>query len=232
MNELKSRFQNFLNVGPFPLTCPPRFSAADEYGCLEWLDKHQAASVAYISFGSMMTPPPHELAALAEALEATGFPFLWSFRGHAKENLPKGFLEWTSKNGKLVPWAPQMLVLRHRSVGVFVTHCGWNSVLETIVAGVPMICRPIIGDQKLNAKIVVVEWGMGVEIEGEVFTKDAVVKALVLTLSSEQGKRMRGKAEALRELAMKAVVVPNGSSNENFTTLVQIVAKSTISHIA
>jgi UDP:flavonoid glycosyltransferase YjiC (YdhE family) len=188
--------------------------------------------VAYISFGSMMTPPPHELAALAEALEATGFPFLWSFRGHAKENLPKGFLEWTSKNGKLVPWAPQMLVLRHRSVGVFVTHCGWNSVLETIVAGVPMICRPIIGDQKLNAKIVVVEWGMGVEIEGEVFTKDAVVKALVLTLSSEQGKRMRGKAEALRELAMKAVVVPNGSSNENFTTLVQIVAKSTISHIA
>jgi len=73
---------------------------------------------------------------------------------------------------------------------------------------------------------------MGVEIEGEVFTKDAVVKALVLTLSSEQGKRMRGKAEALRELAMKAVVVPNGSSNENFTTLVQIVAKSTISHIA
>ncbi|XP_059461979.1 flavonoid 3-O-glucosyltransferase-like [Corylus avellana] len=224
VTELKSKFLKFLNVGPFPLTSPPQFNAADEHGCLKWLDKHQAASVAYISFGSMMTPPPQELAALADALHATGFPFLWSFKDLAKENLPNGFQERTSKNGKLVPWAPQLLVLRHRSVGVFVTHCGWNSILETIIAGVPMICRPFFGDQKLNSKIIELVWGIGVGIEGGVFTKEGVVKALELTLSSEQGKKMRGKVETLKEPAMKAVL-PNGSSNENFKTLIQIVTK-------
>lgn len=224
MNELKLKFLKFLNVGPFPLTSPPQFNVADEHGCLKWLDKHRAASVAYISFGSMMTPPPQELAALVDALEATGFPFLWSFRDYAEENLSNGFQERTSKNGKLVPWAPQLLVLRHRSVGVFVTHCGWNSILETIIAGVPMICRPFFGDQKLNSKVIELVWGIGVGIEGGVFTKEGVLKALELTLSSEQGKKMRGKVEALKEPAMKAVL-PNGSSNENFKTLIQIVTK-------
>jgi hypothetical protein len=220
VNQLKSRFHKFLNVGPFPLTWPPPFNS-DEHNCLEWLDQQSAGSVAYISFGSVITPPPHELAALAEALEASGFPFLWSFRGN-EENFPKGFIERTSKNGKVVQWAPQMQVLKHRAVGVFVTHCGWNSVLESIIAGVPMICRPFFGDQRLNTRTVEVLWGIGVGIEGGVFTKDGTVKALTLTLSSEEGKKMKKKAEAFQEPALKAVGHA-GSSTENFDTLVEVV---------
>ncbi|KAG2692137.1 hypothetical protein I3760_08G038200 [Carya illinoinensis] len=226
VNELKSRFQKFLNIGPFPLTLSPPFTS-DEHGCLHWLDMHKTASVAYISFGRVITLPPHELTAMAEALEATGIPFLWSFRGNIEGKLPEGFIERTSssRSGKLVPWAPQMQVLEHRSVGVFVTHCGWNSVLESIAARVPMICRPVFGDQKLNRRIVESVWGIGMGIEDEVFTKDGAVKALELTLLSERGKKMREKAEAcFKRPALKAVG-PDGSSRENFKTLVELITK-------
>ena len=79
--------------------------------------------MAYVSFGTVVTPPPHEIVAVAEALEASGFPFLWSLKEHLKDLLPRGFLERTSENGKVVAWAPQTEVLGHGSVGVFVTHC-------------------------------------------------------------------------------------------------------------
>jgi len=220
VNILKQRFHEFLNVGPFLLTCPQTI-CSDEHGCLEWLDKHKADSVAYISFGSVITLPPPEQAALAEALEASGFPFLWSLRSF-EESLPKGFIERTRTQGKIVPWAPQMLVLGHRSVGVFVTHCGWNSVLESVIAAVPMICRPFFGDQRLNMRTVEASWGIGVGLESGVFTKDGMVKALEQTMSSEQGKEMRKKAEAFNESALEAVAC-DGSSTKDINTLVKLV---------
>ena len=84
--------------------------------------------MAYVSFGTVVTPPPHEIVAVAKALEVSGFPFLWSLKKHLKDLLPKGFLERTSESGKVVAWAPQTKVLGHGSVGVFVTDCGCNSV--------------------------------------------------------------------------------------------------------
>lgn len=166
MDELKSRFHKFLNVSPFTLKAPPSWMS-DEHGCLDWLDQHDYATVAYISFGRVITPPPHELIALAETLEESGEPFLWSFGGNAEERLPKGFSQRTSQrgSGKILPWADQLLVLAHPSVGVFVTHCGWNSILESIIAGVPMICRPFFGDQKINTRTLEREWGFGVVLK-------------------------------------------------------------------
>ncbi|KAG4906914.1 hypothetical protein JHK84_055439 [Glycine max] len=89
--------------------------------------KKNGGSVAYVSFGTVVTPPPHEIVAVAKALEVSGFPFLWSLKKHLKDLLPKGFLERTSESGKVVAWAPQTKVLGHGSVGVFVTDCGCNS---------------------------------------------------------------------------------------------------------
>ncbi|KAJ7955755.1 UDP-glycosyltransferase [Quillaja saponaria] len=221
VNELKSRFQKFLNVGPFSLASPPPPMISDDHGCIEWLDKYKTASVTYISFGTVITPPPHELAALAEALEVCKFPFLWSFRGNPEEKLPNGFLERTKTYGKFVPWAPQLQILGHGSVGAFVTHCGWNSVLESIICGVPMICRPFFGDQRLNTQVLEKVWGIGIGIENHVITKKGAVKALKSTLSRE-GKKMREKIGRFKEPAMKAVE-PNGSSTENFKTLLEIV---------
>lgn len=225
VNLLKSRFQKFLNVGPFSLIAsspsPPLIK--DDSGCLEWLDKHKPASVAYISFGSVVTPPPHELAAFAQALIESGFPFIWSFRGNIEDVLPKGFNK-SGLNGKIVPWAPQVQVLGHASTGVFVTHCGWNSILESIVGGVPMICRPFFGDQKLNMNTVEAVWEIGVGVEGGVITKDGAMMALELTLKHKEGNKMREKIKVLKNLARQAAV-SNGSSPRAFSSLLEIVTK-------
>nr|XP_011458504.1 PREDICTED: anthocyanidin 3-O-glucosyltransferase 7-like [Fragaria vesca subsp. vesca] len=223
VNELKSRFKKFLNVGPFNLASASPPLLEDDSGCLEWLDKHKPASVVYISFGSVVSPPPHELAAFAEALAESGFPFIWSFRGNPDEILPNG-CDKSSLNGKIVSWAPQVQILEHAAVGVFVTHCGWNSILESIVGGVPMICRPFFGDQNLNMKTVEAVWGIGVGIEGGVLTKQGAVKALELILRGEAGNEMREKIKVLRSLARSAVE-DNGSSSKAFNSLVNIVTK-------
>lgn len=222
VNSLKSRLPNFLNVGPFILTSPPS-EISDPHGCLEWLNGRERFSVAYIGFGNAAKPPPHEIKALAEALEASRTPFLWSRRGKPEYQLPEGFLERTKDYGKIVPWAPQVQVLAHSSVGVFVTHYGWNSVMESVNGIVPMIGRPFFGDQGLNLKMVEALWGIGLEVEGGKFTKDGTIKALRAILSTELGKIMRGKISVLKQLAVKAVG-PEGSSTANFGALVQIIS--------
>lgn len=223
VSELKTRFQSFLNVGPFSLKCPPTWTS-DDHGCLEWLDQHEYASVAYISFGRVVTPPPHELLALAEALEESKVPFLWSFRGNADEKLPKGFIERVGRRGKIVPWTVQLLVLAHPSVGVFLTHGGWNSILESMIAGVPMICRPFFGDQKINMRTIEKVWGFGVGLEGGVLTKDGAKNALELTLSRKQGWEMRDRIKGLRENAYRSIGA-DGTSTQDFNTLIDLVTK-------
>ncbi|KAI8541890.1 hypothetical protein RHMOL_Rhmol08G0096200 [Rhododendron molle] len=226
--DLKSQLKMFLNVGPFnsisSSSPPPQPSSySDEYGCIAWLDNRKAISVAYIAFGTIATLPPTEIAALAEALEAKGTPFLWSLKDNLKEFLPEGFLKRTAELGKIVPWSPQEQVLAHSSVGVFVTHCGWNSVLESIAAGVPLIGRPVFGDQHLNMCMVQNVWKFGVRLEeGGVFTKSGTMSALEMVLSREKGKELREQAGKFRELALKAVG-PEGSSTQNLNTLLEVV---------
>ncbi|KAJ6435516.1 hypothetical protein OIU84_000667 [Salix udensis] len=131
-----SRLHNFLEVGPLVLTSPDPVMS-DPQCCLEWLDKQKRGSVVYVCFGSMVIPPPHELAVLAEALEDCDSPFLWSVRDNPAERFPEGFLERTKEKGKVVSWSPQLKVLQHNATGVFLTHAGWNSITESIVGCVP-----------------------------------------------------------------------------------------------
>uniref|UniRef100_A0A2N9H1Y2 UDP-glycosyltransferases domain-containing protein n=1 Tax=Fagus sylvatica TaxID=28930 RepID=A0A2N9H1Y2_FAGSY len=94
-NDLKSKFQDLLYMGiptlTLPLTPPP--SRSDATGCLAWLDQKKPSSVAYISFGTLAPLPPNEFVSLAEALEASGVPFLWSLRDNLKQHLPNGFVQ-------------------------------------------------------------------------------------------------------------------------------------------
>ncbi|RVW41737.1 Anthocyanidin 3-O-glucosyltransferase 2 [Vitis vinifera] len=143
-NDLKSKLKTYLNIGPFNLITPPPV-VPNTTGCLQWLKERKPTSVVYISFGTVTTPPPAELVALAEALEASRVPFIWSLRDKASVHLPEGFLEKTRGYGMVVPWAPQAEVLAHEAVGAFVTHCGWNSLWESVAGGVPLICRPFLG---------------------------------------------------------------------------------------
>ncbi|KAJ6759315.1 ANTHOCYANIDIN 3-O-GLUCOSYLTRANSFERASE [Salix koriyanagi] len=222
VNQLRSRLHNFLEVGPLVLTSPDPVMS-DPQCCLEWLDKQKRGSVVYVCFGSMVIPPPHELAVLAEALEDCDSPFLWSVRDNPAERFPEGFLERTKEKGKVVSWTPQLKVLQHNATGVFLTHAGWNSISESIVGCVPMICRPIFGDQALNTRTVEGIWKIGVGIEGETMTKDGVTKAIKLILSTGEGEQMRKNVEHLQDLALDAV--SNGSSSKNLEALLEVVTK-------
>lgn len=220
-NDLKSKLRKMLNVwrpSPPPPQTPP---SDDQGGCLSWLSNQSAASVAYISFGTVLTPPPPELVAMAEALEEKQIPYLWSFSDYSKRHLLERFFQRTSSIGKVVEWAPQLQVLAHSSVGVFVTHCGWNSVMESITGGVPMICRPFLGDQMINRRRVEEVWRIGVGVEGGVFTKSSMMTALDRVMLKE-GKKIRENVGRLREFASTAVA-ENGSSTENFKSLIGIV---------
>nr|ABD28557.1 Anthocyanidin 3-O-glucosyltransferase, related [Medicago truncatula] len=128
---MRSMLQSVLYVGFLTLSIPlPPLppSDRDETGCLSWLDKQKSKSVIYVSFGTVATPPPNELVALTEALEESGFPFLWSLKDKLKGILPDGFLERTSYCGKIVHWVPQaqvwdMILLECLLLTVDVTQC-------------------------------------------------------------------------------------------------------------
>lgn len=229
LNDLKSKLPNVLCLGPLSLIMPPP-KTPDTNNCLAWLDKqqeeaHNNAVVVYVSFGSIAIPSPNEIAALAEGLEASGVKFLWSLRDNLLENLPHGFLEKNREKGMVVSWAPQTDVLAHDAVGVFITHFGHNSIMESIASEVPLIGRPFHGEQKLNGRLVEDLWEIGLEIEGGIFTKDGVVKSLEKIIRGDQGKKMRENIRVLRKLVDKAIS-PKGSCNNDFNKLLNLVTKS------
>lgn len=226
INDLNSKVPSLLNVGFLTQPLPPHPllpSDSDETGCLQWLDRQKAKSVAYISFGTVATPPADELVALAEAIGESDIPFLWSLREDKTCQLPEEFLLRTSGRGKIVPWAPQTQVLGHFSIGVFVTHGGANSVCESIANGVPMICRPFFGDHRMNARMVEEIWGIGVKVEGMKFTQSGVLQSLQLMFSHEEGKKMRENALDLKKTVIEAAG-PNGSATRDFKILVESVS--------
>ncbi|MED6219651.1 hypothetical protein PIB30_037717 [Stylosanthes scabra] len=135
--------------------------------CLNWLNKQQKGSVLYLSFGSGGTITHEQIIELALGLELSGQKFLWLLKPPSKfgiifefgdfskdplKYLPNGFLERTKKQGFIVPyWAPQIKILGHSAIGGYLCHCGWNSVLESVVQGIPMIAWPLFAEQKMNA---------------------------------------------------------------------------------
>nr|QSB46669.1 glycosyltransferase [Rubia yunnanensis] len=198
---------------------------------MKWLDTQPPSSVIFLCFGSMGCFDVSQLKEIAHAVENSGFRFLWSMRkppgkeqhlampseyddfGHV---LPEGFLERTSGIGRVTGWAPQTQVLGHPAVGGFVTHCGWNSVLESIWFGVPMAAWPLYAEQQMNAFSLVKEVGVAAEIKID-YMKDAPV--LVGADQIEGGIRevmegesgIRKKAKELMEKARNALV-EGGSS--------------------
>lgn len=229
IQDLKSKFQNFLNIGFLTVPMPPKplqmLDQSDPTCCLAWLEGQRMKSVAYIGFGTTAKPSTKEVIELAEAIEEYGVPFLWSFRGNldSLDSLSKnGFVERTRKHGKIVSWAPQDKVLAHSSIDVFVTHCGCNSVYESVANGVPMICRPFFGDHKTTAWMVEEVWKVGVRVGGNVFTKSGVLISFKLILGNGLGKEIRANAKTLKEIVVKAAQ-PNETAAKDFKILVDII---------
>ncbi|KAK2978017.1 hypothetical protein RJ640_028699 [Escallonia rubra] len=146
---------------------------------MSWLDDQPASSVVFLCFGSMGSFDEDQVKEIAHALERSGHRFLWALRRPKPEKekigsqteytdlegiLPEGFLERTAGIGKVIGWAPQVAVLSHQAVGGFVSHCGWNSILESVWCGVPVATWPMYAEQQVNAFQMVKELGMAVEI--------------------------------------------------------------------
>ena len=216
-------------------------ASINEKQCLKWLDSQQPQSVVYACLGSLCNLIPLQLVQLALALEASKQPFIWVIRGGNKlqelENWIKedGFEERIKGRGLLIRgWAPQVLILSHPSVGGFITHCGWNSTLEGISSGVPLVTWPLFGDQFLNEKLVcqVLKIGvsLGVKVSlkfgeeekiGVVVKKEDIEKAIcMVTEKGEESEERRKKTKEMSEMAKKAVE-NGGSSHHNISLLIE-----------
>lgn len=201
----------------------------EDHECLPWLDSQKEASVLYISFGSIASLSEHQLKELVLGLEASRTPLLWAIRPDVKDSitsvLPKSFLEGGLTY--ITSWAPQALVLSHKSVGGFLTHCGWNSTLESVSMGVPTLAWPSFADQMLNRKWMVEEWKVGKSLE---FTKEGLVtkeevERLVRLLM--EGKEGQGMQERVRKLSLAArkAVQDAGSSSMNLQNVLKLLLK-------
>ncbi|KAK8626900.1 hypothetical protein V6N13_134530 [Hibiscus sabdariffa] len=198
-------------------------AAIDEQTILSWLHSKPPNSVLYISFGSSPRFAPQQILELAHGLQASNQPFIWVirnvFNGEGAEFLTE-FEEKMreSKQGLIINgWAPQLLILEHGSVGGFMTHCGWNSTLEGVSCGVPMITWPISAEQFYNEKLVTDVLKIGVRMgsldwlrwnmEPRVSVGRDMVEVAVKRLmgGGEEGGEMRNKARVIGEMAKKAV---------------------------
>ncbi|XP_022952779.1 putative UDP-glucose glucosyltransferase [Cucurbita moschata] len=213
------------------------FLKADD--CFEWLDSKPEKSVVYISFGSIVHLSQTQVEEMAHALCNSGFSFLWVMKPLPKDMadclglkshvLPDGFLEKAGERAKIVKWSPQQRVLCHPSIACFVTHCGWNSSVEALSSGVPMVVLPQWGDQVTNAKFLVEQLGVGLRL-----TRGAMEKRLVLRDEFEKCLRdaiVGPKAEELRENALKwkaaaeKAAAEGGSSETRIDELVGEIRK-------
>jgi hypothetical protein len=200
-----------------------------KHECLAWLDEQPGRSVVFLCFGSLgsATHSEEQLREIAVGLERSGHRFLWVVRAPLSTEvvdtgtlfdpradsdlhalLPPGFLERTKGRGLVVKlWAPQVDVLNHRATGAFVTHCGWNSVMEAITAGVPMLCWPLYAEQKMNSVVMVEEVGIGVDLVGwqQGLVKVEEVEGKVsMVMESEEGEQLRARVAAHRDAAVVA----------------------------
>lgn len=208
--------------------------------CLTWLESQPKRSVLFLCFGSLGLFSEEQLKEIAVGLERSGQRFLWVVRSPPSKDpsrrflappepdlnslLPDGFLDRTKERGLVVKsWAPQVAVLNHASVGGFVTHCGWNSVLEAVCAGVPMVAWPLYAEQRFNRVVLVEEMKLAFpmeESEEGFVTATEVEKRVRELMESEEGNTLRLRIMAMKEAAETAMS-DGGSSRTALTKLVK-----------
>lgn len=216
-------------------------SSIDEQSCLNWLDSKEPNSVLYVSFGSLARLAPKQLLEIAYGLEDSHHSFIWvvgkilnSVQEEEENWLPSGFQERIieSKKGLIIRgWAPQLLILEHVAIGGFMTHCGWNSSLEGVDAGIPMITWPLTAEQFSNEKLITDVLKIGVSVGNIEWTWNSDSKMLVgrekvaevvgkVMGGGDEAVEMRRRAIQLGEKAKRAVE-EGGSSYTDAVALIE-----------
>ncbi|KAL4578177.1 hypothetical protein LXL04_014296 [Taraxacum kok-saghyz] len=209
---------------------------------VEWLDRQPELSVVFLCFGSMGSITPDQVREIATGLERAGYRFLWALREPEKSKLklpsdyehldeslfPDGFIDRTAEIGLICGWVPQVSVLAHKAIGGFVSHCGWNSILESISYGVPTATWPLYAEQQLNAFEMARELGLSVEIRldsrdkgGDLVLAEEVERGLRELMDGGDGG-LRKKVKEMSEKSKKALV-ENGSSFRALEDLINIL---------
>ncbi|GLU02296.1 hypothetical protein SLE2022_195500 [Rubroshorea leprosula] len=220
-------------IGPLHLVAPASSSSLleEDGSCITWLDKQSRNSVIYVSLGSLVLVEENEVAEMAWGLANSKQPFLWVIRpglvinSQRKELLPEGFQETVGENGYIVKWAPQKEVLAHDSVGGFWTHCGWNSTMESLSQGVPMICRPSSGDQRVNARYIGHVWRVGLELNDKL-ERVEIERAVRRLMGAKEGGEMRQRAINLKE-KIELCIGEGGSSYNSSSELEKLIMSFT-----
>ncbi|CAJ1964884.1 unnamed protein product [Sphenostylis stenocarpa] len=237
LDTLRAKNANIYTIGPLDLL--GRHFLVKEKGfmsvgsslwkndsnCLTWLDKWEPNSVVYVNYGSITVMTNHHLKEFAWGLANSKLPFLWIIRSDVVMDesvaLAQEFFDEIKDRGYIASWCIQEKVLSHPSVGVFLTHCGWNSTLESIYAGVPMICWPFFAEQQTNSRYVCELWEIGMEINHDV-KRDEITKLVIEMIMGEKGMEIRQKSAEWKKKAVRATDI-GGSSYNNFQKLMKDV---------
>ncbi|CAI9768031.1 unnamed protein product [Fraxinus pennsylvanica] len=206
-----------------------------------WLDNQPVSSVVFLCFGSWGWLKGEQVKEVAAALERSGYRFLWSLRRppmdgtvgslndyeNPGEVLPSGFLERTCGVGKVTGWTPQVAVLSHPAIGGFVSHCGWNSILESVWFGVPIAGWPIYAEQHMNAFEMVVELGLAVDInmDRKIIVSSEEIERGIRQLMN--GNEIRKKVKEMKEKSHKTLI-EGGSSYDFLGRLIDVIVQDSI----
>ncbi|KAJ6836752.1 7-deoxyloganetin glucosyltransferase-like [Iris pallida] len=199
----------------------------EDSSCIDWLEGREPGSVMYVNFGSIANLTIQQLTEFAWGIANSGCGFLWVIRPDIVKGepepaaLPAEFLAETSRRGLVTTWCRQEDVLGHPSVGGFLTHCGWNSTMEAVSVGVPLICWPVLAEQQTNCRYLCDEWGMGLEI-GEDVRRGEVEEKIRELMGGEKGVEMRKNAIKWKESACRAAG-PGGKSSLHLERLLKDV---------
>ncbi|EOY17942.1 UDP-glucosyltransferase family 1 protein [Theobroma cacao] len=238
LSQIRSKCPNVYTIGPLNEHFKTRMSLENgvssqssnyfwevDRSCMSWLDRQPNQSVVYVSFGSIAVMSDEQIMEFWHGLVNSKRRFLWVVRpdsvagkGFQGEDTPKELVEGTKDRGYIVGWAAQEEVLSHRAVGGFLTHSGWNSTMESIVAGVPMLCWPYFADQQLNSRFVGEVWKLGIDMKDVCDRK--VVEKMVNDLMVERKDEFVKSAAAMASLAKDCVSV-GGPSYCNFDRLIE-----------
>ncbi|XP_076897906.1 7-deoxyloganetin glucosyltransferase-like [Bidens hawaiensis] len=214
LNELSSIYPSVFSIGPLHTIANNMVDEdlkllgsslwKEDTKCMEWLDSKDINSVVYVNFGSITVMTSQQLIEFSWGLANSNQNFLWVIRPDLVSGdsrmLPPEFIEATCERGLLTSWCPQQKVLNHPSIGGFLTHSGWNSTIESISSGVPMICWPFFAEQPTNCWYTCYQWLIGMEIESDADRKE--VERIVRTLMvEEKGKEMRKMAMVWKKKA-------------------------------
>ncbi|XP_071928730.1 UDP-glycosyltransferase 86A2-like [Coffea arabica] len=231
--ETISALQEKLPIFPVGPIFPSGFTKScvatslwSESDCSHWLDTKPPGSVLYVSFGSYAHVQKRDLLEIAKGIQESNISFVWVLRpdivsSEDRNPLPDGFRAATSDRAMVIPWCCQINVLRHPAIGGFLTHCGWNSILESIWCEVPLLCFPLYTDQFTNRKLVVDDWKIGANLYDRVsVTQVEVSQKINRLMSKKSGDEFRNAIKVVKKTLQKALK-EDGSSEKNMDRFIR-----------